>query len=190
MFASGFVVLLPSATAQARNLPESTGADLSLSGSVSALVTIIALRQSLSSVLSSSDNLKSLNTVLTENNVPKDETGFKRLFDTYSDIIPYKQRFVDQNAFLVYYTKGFDGFGRSTIESDLPVKQTLQYGARNDAWLAWQEFLDELDYATKHPQEENFDELKELLSKTLLLIDAYVALAPEEDQIVARKQLQ
>jgi hypothetical protein len=40
------------------------------------------------------------------------------LFDEHSEGISYKQQFLDQNAFLVYYTKGFDGPGRPSIEDE------------------------------------------------------------------------
>ena len=36
------------------------------------------------------------------NNIPRDENDFKRLFDSYSTPVSYKQKFLDQNAFLVY----------------------------------------------------------------------------------------
>ena len=100
--------------------------------------------------------------------------------DAYSVPVSYKQRFVDANAFLVYYSKGFDGPGRPTIEQDLPVKQTLQYGSRNDAWVAWEEFLVEWDFASKG-EDDSKDELQQALDKTVKALDAYLSLAPVED---------
>ena len=41
--------------------------------------------------------------------LPREEKAFKRVFDEYSDAVDYKTKFMDQNAFLVYYTRGFDG---------------------------------------------------------------------------------
>ena len=41
--------------------------------------------------------------------IPADEMTFKRVFDAYSVPVNYKQKFLDSNAFLVYYSKGFDG---------------------------------------------------------------------------------
>jgi hypothetical protein len=121
--------------------------------------------------------------------IPTDETTFKRLFDNYSDNVSYKQRFLDQNAFLVYYTKGFDGPNRPSIESDLPVKQTLQYGARNDASVAWQGFLDEVNYVAKHPTEGSLSDLDELLKRVINAVDAYLDLAPAEDREQAMKAI-
>jgi len=36
-----------------------------------------------------------------EQNIPRDENDFKRIFDSYSTPVSYKQKFLDQNAFLV-----------------------------------------------------------------------------------------
>lgn len=122
---------------------------------------------------------------------PTDESGFKKIFDAYSDPVSYKQKFVDQNAFLVYYSKGFDGAGRPSIESDLPVKQTMQYGTRNEAWVAWDEFLSEIDYykklissSTTTKIEKN--DLLEPLSKTIEAVDTYLNLVPKDDLNIAQ----
>jgi hypothetical protein len=78
--------------------------------------------------------------------IPTTEAEFKALFDAYSDPLSYQQRYVNNNAFLVYYTKGYDGPGRPSIESSLPTRQPLQFGARNEAWIAWSDFIAEFDY--------------------------------------------
>ncbi|KAK7249442.1 hypothetical protein SO694_00049049 [Aureococcus anophagefferens] len=68
---------------------------------------------------------------------PRDEKSFKRLFDEYSSDVSYKQKYMDSNAFVVYYTKGFDGKDRPNIEDDPAAeRQTKQFGFRNDAWAA------------------------------------------------------
>lgn len=77
---------------------------------------------------------------------------------------------MDQNAFLVYYSKGFDGLGRPSIESDLPVKQTIQYGTRNDAWVAWDDFRAELAFQRQNRSEANQDDLSKLLAKVIVAI--------------------
>lgn len=50
--------------------------------------------------------------------VPTSEKEFKRLFDEFSEGISYKQQFLDKNAFVVYYTQGFDGPGRPSIDTE------------------------------------------------------------------------
>lgn len=90
--------------------------------------------------------------------IPTDEKRFKALFDAYSDQVSFKQKFLDQNAFLVYYTKGFDGPGRPSIEADLPTKQPRQFGARNEAWVAWASFMAEVDYQRENPQDVDQEE--------------------------------
>jgi len=90
----------------------------------------------------------------------------------------------------VYYTKGFDGPGRPSIEDDLPVKQTLQYGARNDAWVAWEESLIEWEYAAKEGVFfDNKDDILQPLKRTLQALDVYLGLAPPEDLAIAQKQV-
>jgi len=56
----------------------------------------------------------------------------------------------------------------------LPVKQTLQYGARNDAWVAWEEFMAELEFQQKHPEDVDSVELQKLLQKSSSSIDSYL----------------
>ncbi|CAJ1935067.1 unnamed protein product [Cylindrotheca closterium] len=109
---------------------------------------------------------------------------FKRLFDAYSDPVSYKQKFLDQNAFLVYYTKGFDGPGRPNIEEDdSNEKQTLQFGIRNEAWINWENFLVELKFVG----EEKDTEATKYLDETLRYVDYYLKLAPPQDVREAKK---
>jgi hypothetical protein len=107
-------------------------------------------------------------------NIPSTELSFKAIFDDYSDPISYKQKFLNQNAFLVYYTKGFDGPGRPNIESDLPVKQTLQFGSRNDAWAAWEDAMAEIAFQVKNPQDENVSEISNNIQRVIEAIDRYL----------------
>jgi len=95
--------------ASAANLPQSTGADLSRTGSIDTLIPIIAMKQSLESINSQlmtergkleSNECKSILQTL-QKNIPRAENDFKRIFDSYSTPVSYKQKFLDQNAFLV-----------------------------------------------------------------------------------------
>jgi hypothetical protein len=200
VFAFLTALFLPGISAQtsnASNLPSSTGADTSKTGTIDTLIPIVQLRFSLSDLLSQITNTFSPDLLenVQQGNIPTDETSFKKLFDGYSDPVSYKQKFVDQNAFLVYYSKGFDGPGRANIESDLPTKQTLQYGARNDAWVAMDEFLVELSYAAKQENisssRDDYDkeDLLQPLKKAIQSIDNYLNLAPEEDLKEAMKRV-
>eukprot|EP00980_Cylindrotheca_fusiformis_P012849 scaffold3170_cov128-Cylindrotheca_fusiformis.AAC.9 len=83
---------------------------------------------------------------------------------------------MDQNAFLVYYTKGFDGPNRPNIEDDINQRQTLQFGTRNEAWINWQNFLVELNYA-----DDDDNECSKYLLDTIRTVDAYLKLAPPQD---------
>jgi hypothetical protein len=154
--------------AWARNLPVSTGAPSDQCGNVEALIPIARVRQSLDGPLSDLPYA-----------IPREEQAFKRLFDAYSDPVSYKQKFLDQNAFLVYYTRGFDGPNRPVIEEELPEKQTLQYGVRNEAWVAWEELQAELEFQRNHPQDDN--DVHKWLAKLIAAMDAYLQLAPPDD---------
>ncbi|KAL9190700.1 hypothetical protein ACHAXT_000406 [Thalassiosira profunda] len=114
--------------------------------------------------------------------IPREEKAFKRIFDEYSTPVSYKQKFLDQNAFLVYYTKGFDGPGRPSIEEDVNSVQTLQYGARNDAWAAMDELFVELEFGKSGDSTSaSKEELVALIAKILTPLDAYLSLAPDAD---------
>lgn len=170
------VLALPQ-TSNARNLPQSTGADMDKVGTVEALTPIVRIQKTLKD--------GSVSTLL--HTIPIDEQAFKRIFDEYSDPISYKQKFMDNNAFLVYYTRGFDGPGRPNIEEDLPQRQTLQYGARNEAWIAWQELQVELEFAAKYP--DDVSDVNKYLDKMIAAVDAYLQLAPPDDVQQAIKNI-
>ena len=48
----------------------------------------------------------------------------------------FKSKWMENNAFLVYYSKGFDGIGRPSIEieSELEKLSAEQAGMRTDLW--------------------------------------------------------
>ena len=113
----------------ALNLPKSTGASLSAVGSVETLLPIVKMEAALEAASSRARGTEEadlpaqacdrLLRSVTET-IPADEISFKRLFDAYSVPVNYKQKFLDSNAFLVYYSKGFDGpNGRVTKGGDL-----------------------------------------------------------------------
>lgn len=207
-----FITPSSSSPAHSRNLPENYGADLSKTGDFSKLVPIISMKESLlpaKSLLSTSRNemkngnistedakaLLDLISRCTKTYIPENESDFKKNFDEYSDPIGYKEKFMDNNAFLVYYTNGYDGPNRKKLEDSSYVsKQSLQYGARNDAWSAWNDVLSEISYIRKSSNifgsassssslyvDSTYEDVLEPLTKTLGALDQYLLLAPEED---------
>lgn len=191
------IQLLDTRPAYSSNLPTSNGADLTKTGTVEKLIPIIKLEDSLlkaqtilKAEVDSSDTislsvLDRVSTVL--HDIPTNEKTFKRLFDEYSDPVSYKQKYLDQNAFLVYYTNGFDGPNRPPIESGEVTRQTLQYGTRNECWNAFEELDAEIKYGIKNGSAESKDILGPLL-KTISSIDAYLGLSPKI--IVEQSKLQ
>ena len=192
--------------ATASNMPKDTGANLSNTGSVDTLVPIVAIQHTIISCKSqldksnegyenlvSPETCKSLLESLVKT-IPRDETSFKRIFDAYSTPVSYKQKFLDQNAFLVYYTKGYDGDNRPNIEEDVNTLQTKQYGCRNDAWAAIDDLFVELEFGQKAKVDDNTlsskGELIVLLDKVSAALDAYLSLAPVSDVKEALTRIQ
>ncbi|KAL3757356.1 hypothetical protein ACHAWU_008517 [Discostella pseudostelligera] len=190
------VPVLSSIDASAANLPSNLGADLTKTGTIETLLPIAAMERSLvnaklqltKSMDGSSNSLTTpeicadiLNSLL--NCMPREENSFKRIFDAYSTPVSYKQKFMDQNAFLVYYTKGYDGPGRPSIEEEdtSNTLQTLQYGARNDAWAAMDDLFVELEFGKRGGGESTNAELGNLIDKSLSTLDSYLSLAPVAD---------
>ena len=200
-----YAVAAAPSLASASNLPDSTGADLSRTGSIDTLMPIAAIQLSLArakSQLSDSDGgpytmaSPDMCSVLLQSlikSIPREEKAFKRVFDSYSTPVNYKQKFLDQNAFLVYYTKGYDGPGRKSIEEDVNTVQTLQYGLRNDAWTAMDDLYVELEFGQGSKGDDgtlsNKGELSALISKVLKTLDSYLSLAPVADVEDAIRQL-
>ena len=119
-----------------RNLPTDTGASSAQRGTVAGLVPIVELQSAVRAASAALPDVGAVARALDA--VPTQEVAFKRTFDEFSEGVSYKQVWRDQNAFLVYYTGGFDGAGRPSIENDTPSeeRQRQQYGLRNEAWLA------------------------------------------------------
>ena len=191
---SAFAVASSPCIANAANLPQSNGADLSRTGTVDTLVPIVQMRKSVLAAKSALSGSKELDPVVSSEqcifilkqlsqSIPRGEKQFKRIFDAYSTPVSYKQKFLDQNAFLVYYSKGFDGPGRANIEDDVENGiQTLQYGFRNEAWTAMDEVFTELEFGAKVDGDDVYkDELDELIGKALKAFDSYLSCAPESD---------
>mmetsp|Transcript_11805 Transcript_11805/g.28282 ORF Transcript_11805/g.28282 Transcript_11805/m.28282 type:complete len:347 (-) Transcript_11805:46-1086(-) len=232
--ATATTLLLPPNTqpAYGRNLPKSTGADISNTGTVQTLIPILQIKCTLQSLIeqirtSQKDNNRLLPSFLTSApssssssslflfGIPTQEDPFKRLFDEYSVPVSYKQKYLDSNAFLVYYTKGFDGIGRPNIEQqqgqgagessedDATVNeiQTIQYGSRNEVWVAWDSFQAEYSYfrsrfmtaarsssstssstssSLDDDSNESFVEMIKYLEDALKALDTYLRLVPEE----------
>lgn len=182
--------LIPAA-ARAANLPSNNGASGKEKGSYKALARIESiLRASKAAEASASADgaLDDIRSALMEI-YSLEEKGFKKLFDEYSEGISYKQQFLDKNAFLVYYTGGFDGPGRGSIEEESPREslQKAQYGYRNDAWVALDECMSELDYLLGQGDGlEDRKDLKEALMALTRALEGYVGLASAEQRNAIR----
>lgn len=88
--------------------------------------------------------------------LPASEQAFKAVFDASAEKTSYKTKFKDQNAFLVYYTQGFDGPGRARLGTREDVdpqleRQSEQLGRRNEAWSAADDARATLDYLVGQP---------------------------------------
>lgn len=167
-----------------KNLPDSTGATGTNRGLLTALLPINGMRLTVAAaekmIFLSPPSLNDCEDLL--NKLPGSEKEFKRLFDEYSEGISYKQQYLDKNAFVVYYTKGFDGPSRPSIEADDPnsIKQSQQYGYRNDAWVAVDDARSEISYLLEQSSQDLTD-LKKSLREAVKAFDGYLSLIPADD---------
>jgi hypothetical protein len=172
--------------AVAKNLPDDNGARGDQRGTVAALVPIAKVERSIAQASRAvqAGKLEDARTAL--DSIPAAEKPFKRLFDEYSEPVSYKQKYKDSNAFVVYYTQGFDGADRPGIEAPdaKEERQTRQYGFRNDAWAA----VDDARVEVKYCLEERADtkELTEMIKRATAALDGYLGQAPPGDVGAAR----
>lgn len=198
---------------QAKNLPTVYAKDLAKTGTVETLRPIVKMEKELQRwlLLDPMPTLEmcSPGTII---EIPTTESEFKALFDAYSTPLSYQQKYMDANAFLVYYTQGFDGPNRPSIETanqEGSTRQTNQYGYRNDAWTAWESFLVECDYNARYPPSRSLrkgennpdidsnpstsvnngalEDIQNLLQECLVAVQAYLAEAPSADVEQARQ---
>ena len=189
---------VPVPPALGRNLPESYGATKRNIGQLVTLIPIAKIDKNIQQaihILSPQKGqlvkLKALFDML-----PTNERAFKATFDEYSTDISYKQKFLDQNGFLVYYTNGFDGPNRSKIDSDDRdptsdvYKQEAQYGARNDAWVAIDDARSELDYLLTGEDKNVIDisDLRASLDKAAEALQRYLSFAPADQRNALEKE--
>ena len=185
--------------AYARNLPESTGASGEKIGTIEALIPIFNIQKKVNSInelLGDSGNSNyhdialSCNKILTEIPFIDNETKFKRVFDEYSQGISYKQVYKNNNAFLIYYTKGFDGIDRPSIEiqDQMEVLQGKQYGYRNEIWIGIDESRSELSYllSQSNLMKNDLSDLVDYITQTKAALDNYIQLAPPQQLEVVR----
>ena len=167
--------------ANAANLPTDTGASAAQRGTVAGLVPIVELQSALRAASAALPDVGAVARALDA--VPTQEVAFKRTFDEFSEGVSYKQVWRDQNAFLVYYTGGFDGAGRPSIENDTPSeeRQRQQYGLRNEVWLAIADVRAELDFLRKSDAASDVDgEVRAALRRADTALDSYLGLVPEQ----------
>ena len=166
--------------ANAANLPTDTGASAAQRGTVAGLVPIVELQSTIRAASAALPDVGAVARALDA--VPAQEVAFKRTFDEFSEGVSYKQVWRDQNAFLVYYTGGFDGAGRPSIENDTPSeeRQRQQYGLRNEVWLAIADVRAELDFLRKSDATSDVDgEVRAALRRADAALDGYLGLVPE-----------
>ena len=189
-FAASLVVCLSFSQLQlpwaaARNLPEDFGSSFIRSGTPQALIPIADMAASIKAASKALPDINACDSILQASTAFKSEKEFKKIFDAYSDKVSYKQRYLDQNAFLVYYTAGFDGVGRPRIDSDdaETTRTSLQFGFRNDAWVAVDEAVADAHFIAASLSKgngvslEDTKDLKTALEAADKAFDNYIQLA-------------
>lgn len=200
--------------AYSANLPTDNGASGNQRGATSSLIPILKLSNEIDKTLekltSSSDFVDLVNQDISKAiyfSLDLSEKSFKRLFDEYSDGVSYKQQYLDKNAFLVYYTQGFDGPNRDNIEADTDgsmTRMSLQYGYRNDAWVNLDNAISEIRYLQQQSIrssssvstslssdliEESKTDLILALKSTKAAFTQYLSLAPKSQILEALTKL-
>lgn len=179
------VLILPSCDVsllpcEAANIPVSNGAIGNKRGTAEALQPIITIQSILQKAREDMD-LGKINALLFKSpSLPISEKEFKRIFDEYSFDISYKQQYLDKNAFVVYYTQGFDGPNRNSIETPTETEsiQTEQYFYRNEAWVALDEARSEVEYLVANPSESSDRrDLEKQLKNCYDAVSSYIALS-------------
>lgn len=196
-----FALLCDDSPCRAANLPTSTGADMSRTGTLDALIPLVAMEEALMAAKQdllearddsgvSADTVRTISNALASS-IPSEQTLFKRKFDEYSEPVSYKQKFMDQNAFLVYYTKGFDGPNRPPMESSAdPVPlQSIQYGLRNDAWANYDELLSELSFFSPSDSSSTIEDILKPLNNCIASFEAYLSYSSAADVADARRRV-
>ena len=167
------------AVARAANLPSNNGASGKIQGTEASLQAIRRMGKAAQRAKEMDNDVVAVRELLT-NEFPSTEKAFKRTFDEFSQGVSYKQQFLDKNAFLVYYTQGYDGPGRQNIETETSAEQLQknQYGFRNDAWIALDDSRAEADYLLEIPNAKGrgSKELTDSLTKLGAAIDSYISL--------------
>lgn len=184
-----------------QTFPLSAGAQQTNSNSLHAdtavdrLIPIIMMEQEMETLIGEWHDMKRNNNInaltlckhISDNpRIPSQEKDFKALLDNYSQPVSYKTKFMNQNAFLVYYTQGYDGPNRPSIEtdSDQEALQKRQYGARNDAWVSWDNTLaaaeDPILQKSQDPNEIAIEVITPL-TNSFNAIHAYLNEAPSSD---------
>lgn len=196
-----FALISGGSPCRAANLPTSTGADMSKTGTLEKLIPLVAMEEALMTAKQdllkarddsgvSADTIKTISKVLASS-IPPEQTLFKRKFDEYSEPVSYKQKFMDQNAFLVYYTKGFDGPNRPPMESStgpIPL-QSIQYGLRNDAWTNYDELLSEISFFSPSDSSSTIEDILKPLDNCIASFEAYLSYSPAADVVDARRRV-
>ena len=97
------------------NLPSDNGAKGDQRGTVAALVPIVRVASGIAQASRAVQAGKLQDAQKALDAIPATEKPFKRLFDEYSEPVSYKQKYKDSNAFVVYYTQGFDLCGNQNF---------------------------------------------------------------------------
>ena len=119
------------------NLPSDNGAKGDQRGTVAALVPIVRIASGIAQASRAVQAGKLQDAQKALDAIPATEKPFKRLFDEYSEPISYKQKYKDSNAFVVYYTQGFDQCGNQPVRrAGLEVLFTILAAStqRESAW--------------------------------------------------------
>lgn len=177
--------------AWASSLPVDNGASGAKKGTQEALDAVLALNDHLRRARAAAEREDIDGCLAALSHVPADERAFKRVFDEYAEAPSFKTRWKDQNAFIVYYSRGFDGSNRPRLgsrEEEVAdpqlVRQSNQFAYRNQAWLGVDDAIATLLYIQRSTQtgsdedggdmEEELKTLRDDLTSAVQAVDNFV----------------
>jgi hypothetical protein len=169
-------------------------------GSAKALAPIVAFAGALGEAVRAAEEPALDRCGAALSRLPASQAAFKASLDRFSEANSYMSEYKDKNAFVVYYTGGFDGPGRARLGTREDVDpqrelQSLQNGFRNEGWASLDDARATLDVLAKAAPSgasdaDDLADLRAALRAAEKALLAYIELAPPGTRESARRLAQ
>eukprot|EP00968_Pinguiococcus_pyrenoidosus_P005885 scaffold385_cov305-Pinguiococcus_pyrenoidosus.AAC.32 len=182
----GFWALQGPEPARAKSIPDGQGGK---AGQLADLVPIVQLQRQVeqAGTFLKAGQITDALALLRREPALRSRKSFDELFDRYSERVSAKTRAMNSAAFITYYEEV--RYSDTRLEDKEPTKQALQYQRRNEAYLALDNLLAELEYLqTEASASASVDaaDARKYGKEAAEALKEYLALAPQEDVEKAR----